>query len=359
MIVRHISLRNFRSYETASFSFSDGVNIVCGDNGKGKTNLLEAVWLLTGTKSWRAARKAVFIRWEQEQTILHANVKAHQRDFELRLEHPLRGRSVAWVNGVKLRRQNELSDRFRCVLFSPEDLSLVKGPAAERRLFIDHALCQMRPRYAEALARYQYLLESKGKLLRDEHQRNYAPQLLPDFDVQLAQIGALLIGYRARFCQELSKEAAVLHDEISGGKEKLSLCYQTVSSVKNPLDDLNRVTQDLQEHLLSHRQAELQSGTCLSGVHRDELLISIDEHAARSFASQGQSRSAALALKFAQRNLFCRDAGEPPVLLLDDVLSELDGARRSFVAAHAQGGQTIITCCEDAHAFSGANIIAL
>lgn len=359
MKVQSVSLREFRNYEKAEFSFSDGVNIIRGDNGKGKTNLLEGIWLLTGTRSWRAAKKSVLVRWDRDRALLRASVRVRDRECELKLDLPVSGRVVASVNGVKLRRQGDLSDSLRCVLFSPEDLFLVKGPAAGRRGFIDDALCQMRPRYAETLSRYVYLLESKGKLLRDETQRAYAERLLPDFDTQLAQLGAVLISYRARFCAELEKEAAHLHSEISGGKEKLSVCYQTVSTVKDALADGQTVVQALEEHLLSHRRAELESGACLSGVHRDDLLLCIQDREARSFASQGQARSAALALKFAQRALFCRDAGEPPVLLLDDVLSELDGERRAFVSQHALGGQTIITCCDEEHAFSGANVIAL
>jgi len=359
MRIESIALREFRSYEREEFSFSGEVNIVCGDNGKGKTNLLEALWVLTGGRSWRAARKTALVRWEQERALLRAKIITHDRECELRLELPVEGRASASANGVKLRRLSDLSDSLRCVLFSPEDLALVKGPAAGRREFLDDAMCQLRPRYAETLSRYQYLLESKGKLLRDENQRSYAERLLPDLDIQLARLGAVLIGYRARFCTSLSKEAEHLHSEISGGRETLTLRYQTVSSVEDPLAEERFVEQALMEHLLSHRQAELRSGICLSGVHRDDLLLEINGREARTFASQGQARSAALALKFAEREIYCRDAGEPPVLLLDDVLSELDGARRAFVAEHAIGGQTIITCCEDARAFPGACVIAL
>lgn len=359
MRIDGIELRQFRSYEKAAFAFSPDVNIVCGDNGRGKTNLLEAVWLLTGVRSWRAARKSVLVRWEQERALLRARVLAHGRPCEVRLELPAAGRALATVNGVRLRRQSELSETLRCVLFSPEDLTLVKGPAAARRDFLDDALCQLRPRYAEALGRYQYLLDSKNKLLRDENQRAYAEKLLPDFDAQLASLGAVLIGYRARFCRELGRQAALLHGEISGGRETLTLRYQTVSTVADPLAPEPEVAQRLREHLLAHRQAELQSGGCLSGVHRDDLLLDIGGREARAYASQGQTRSAALALKFAERELFCRDAGEPPVLLLDDVLSELDAERRAFVSQHATGGQTILTCCEDPRQFEGANVIAL
>ena len=359
MRIDGVELRQFRSYEKAGFAFSAGVNIVCGDNGRGKTNLLEALWLLTGVRSWRAAKKAVLVRWEQERALLRARVFTGGRSCELRLELPAAGRAAAMVNGVRLKRQSALSEHLRCVLFSPEDLSLVKGPAAGRRAFLDDALCQLRPRYAEVLGKYQYLLDSKSKLLRDENQRSYAERLLPDYDAQLALLGAVLIGYRVRFCAALEGEATRLHHEISGGKERLSLQYQTVSAVTDPAGPEVRVRQELLDHLIAHRQAELQSGSCLSGIHRDDLLLHLDGREARAYASQGQTRSAALALKFAERELFCRDAGEPPVLLLDDVLSELDGERRAFVAQHAMGGQTILTCCEDQRQFAGANVISL
>lgn len=359
MRIETIALREFRSYEKEEFSFSEDVNIVCGDNGKGKTNLLEALWVLTGARSWRAARKSALVRWEQEKALLRAKIVTHGRKCEIRLELPAEGRVLAAVNGVRLRRLNDLSDSFRCVLFSPEDLVLVKGPAAGRREFLDDAICQLRPRYAETLSRYQYLLDSKSRVLRDDTKRSYAEQIIPDLDLQLARLGAVIIGYRAKFCSSLSKEAEHLHSEISGNREMLTLRYQTVSSVVDPMAEEPAVEQALMEHLLSHRQAELHSGACLSGVHRDDFLLEINGREARSFASQGQARSAALALKFAEREIYCRDAGEPPVLLLDDVLSELDGARRAFVAEHAIGGQTIITCCEDARSFPGACVIEL
>ena len=358
MILKDLSLRDFRSYETAEYAFSPDVNIICGDNGRGKTNLLEAIFLLTGVRSWRAAKKAELVRWEESKAELRATVETRGRQFQLKLDMPASGRSQVWVNGVKKQRQLELSEYFRCVLFSPEDLYLIKGPASGRRDFLDSAICQIRPRYGDLLARYEKLLESKSRLLKQEEPRP-SVHLIEAFDDQLAQIGALLMGYRAKFCRGLSEECGKLHEAISGGKETLTLRYKTVSTVTDHFADPAVIEGQLRAHLESHRLAELQSGACLSGLHKDDVELDINGRPARAFASQGQTRSAALALKFAQRELFFRDTGEYPVLLLDDVLSELDAPRQAFVASHTMGGQSIITCCEERQEFQNSHLILL
>ncbi len=358
MVLKDLSLRDFRSYPAADLSFSPQVNIICGDNGKGKTNLLEAIWMLTGVRSWRAAKKAELVRWEQPKALLSATVEARGRQFALKMELPAAGRSQIWVNGVKKQRQLELSEHLRCVLFSPEDLYLVKGPASGRRAFLDAAICQIRPRYGDLLARYEKLLDSKSRLLKQEEPRP-SVELLAAYDDQLAGIGAVLIGYRAKFCRGLNAECGAMHAAISGGKETLTLEYQTVKTVTDPFAEPEIIENQLREHLFSHRQAELQSGSCLSGLHKDDLDLQINGRSARAYASQGQTRSAALALKFGQRELFFRDTGEYPVLLLDDVLSELDAPRQAFVATHAMGGQSIITCCEERREFENSNLILL
>ena len=358
MILNTLSLRDFRSYEAADLSFAPGVNIICGDNGRGKTNLLEAIFLLTGVRSWRAAKKAELVRWEESKAQLRATVETRGRQFQLKLDMPASGRSQVWVNGVKKQRQLELSECLRCVLFSPEDLYLIKGPASGRREFLDAAISQIRPRYGDLLARYEKLLDSKSRLLKMEEPRPSA-ELIAAYDEQLAHIGAHLMGYRAKFCRGLSEECGNMHAAISGGKETLTLHYKTVSTVTDPFADPSVIEGQLRDHLESHRLAELQSGSCLSGLHKDDVELFLNGRPARAFASQGQTRSAALALKFGQRELFFRDTGEYPVLLLDDVLSELDAPRQAFVATHAMGGQSIITCCEERQEFQKSNLILL
>ena len=359
MILEQLTLRNFRSYETGSFSFLPESNIIFGENGKGKTNLLEAILLLTGGRSWRAARKSELVRWDASAAYLSAKVCSYDREKEIRMEIPTSGRTLSSVNGVKTKRQFELAEHLRCVLFSPEDLHIVKGGAAGRRDFIDDALCQLRPRYGEILSRYQKLLDSKNKLLKTEENREAALSLLPEYEIQMARCGAALIAYRARFLETLGKEASLMHGEISGGKETLDLSYQTVSTVRDSFASEEQLFSWLMEHQESHRRAEEAVMQCLSGVHKDDMILSINGRDAKAYASQGQTRSAALSLKFGLRELYKRDSGEYPILLLDDVLSELDGARQAFVAQHAMGGQSIITCCEGQEAFGQANVIQL
>ncbi len=358
MILKDLSLRDFRSYAAAEYAFSPDVNIICGDNGRGKTNLLEAIFLLTGVRSWRAAKKAELVRWDMPKAQLQATVETRGRQFQLKLDMPASGRSQVWVNGVKKQRQLELSECLRCVLFSPEDLYLIKGPASGRREFLDSAISQIRPRYGDLLSRYEKLLDSKSRLLKMEEPRPSA-ELIAAYDEQLARIGAHLMGYRAKFCRGLGEECGKMHAAISGGKETLTLQYKTVSTVTDPFAEPSVIEGQLRDHLESHRLAELQSGSCLSGLHKDDLELFINDRPAKAFASQGQTRSAALALKFGQRELFFRDTGEYPVLLLDDVLSELDAPRQAFVATHAMGGQSIITCCEERQEFQNSNLILL
>ncbi len=358
MILKDLSLRDFRSYAAAEYAFSPDVNIICGDNGRGKTNLLEAIFLLTGVRSWRAVKKAELVRWDMPKAQLQATVETRGRQFQLKLDMPASGRSQVWVNGVKKQRQLELSECLRCVLFSPEDLYLIKGPASGRREFLDSAISQIRPRYGDLLSRYEKLLDSKSRLLKMEEPRPSA-ELIAAYDEQLARIGAHLMGYRAKFCRGLGEECGKMHAAISGGKETLTLQYKTVSTVTDPFAEPSVIEGQLRDHLESHRLAELQSGSCLSGLHKDDLELFINDRPAKAFASQGQTRSAALALKFGQRELFFRDTGEYPVLLLDDVLSELDAPRQAFVATHAMGGQSIITCCEERQEFQNSNLILL
>ena len=358
MILKDLSLRDFRSYAAAEYAFSPDVNIICGDNGRGKTNLLEAIFLLTGVRSWRAAKKAELVRWDMPKAQLQATVETRGRQFQLKLDMPASGRSQVWVNGVKKQRQLELSECLRCVLFSPEDLYLIKGPASGRREFLDSAISQIRPRYGDLLSRYEKLLDSKSRLLKMEEPRPSA-ELIAAYDEQLARIGAHLMGYRAKFCRGLGEECGKMHAAISGGKETLTLQYKTVSTVTDPFAEPSVIEGQLRDHLESHRLAELQSGSCLSGLHKDDLELFINDRPAKAFASQGQTRSAALALKFGQRELFFRDTGEYPVLLLDDVLSELDAPRQAFVATHAMGGQSIITCCEERQEFQNSHLILL
>ena len=232
------------------------------------------------------------------------------------------------------------------VLFCPEDLMVLKTGAAQRRRLGDHALCALRPNYDAALTEYNRILDQKSRILKDHFENPALLEILPEYNTRLCQVGALLISYRARFYDSLGKAAAVYHNQFSGGAEEFLLEYKTVSTVKDPFASVSQLTFDLTDHLQRHYRAEIESGQCLTGPHKDDFDVSLSGINLKSYGSQGQTRTAAISLKLAQRELMAREWGEEPVLLLDDVLSELDQGRQDFVLNQIVSGQVFITCCE-------------
>ena len=277
---------------------------------------------------------------------MKAEVFSRERDFTLEARLSRGSRRQLLSNGVKLKTAGELAGVLNTVFFCPEDLMLIREGAAERRRFLDECICQLRPRYAAALAEYRRLHEQKTRILRDWEEKPSLLDTLDDFNLRMAQTGAILIHYRAHFVRRLRETAPPIHREFSGGREELGLKYETVSTVVDPEGSVKDILSALMAHQESHRRAELESRQCLSGPHKDDLTVELGGVAARQFASQGQTRTAALSLKLAAREIFYGDTGEWPVLLLDDVLSELDQRRQSFVLNRIKGGQVFITCCE-------------
>ena len=347
MIVKALELDCFRNYVHLEAAFDPRVNLIYGDNAQGKTNLLEAVAYLSSARSHRARYDRELIQMGIDSAFLKGEVESRGRDFtlEARLFRG-RGRQL-FSNGVRLKAAGELSGILTTVLFCPEDLYLIREGGAARRKFLDLAICQLRPRYAAALAEYSRLYEHKTRILRDWQENPSLLDTLDDFSLRMAQTGAILIHYRAHFIRRLQDSAPAIHRDFSGGREELTLSYETVSSVTDPLAPPRTLLPQLLDHQQRHRQAELDSRQCLSGPHKDDLLVDINGVSARTYGSQGQTRTAALSLKLAQREIFQEDTGEWPVLLLDDVLSELDGKRQSFVLNRIRGGQVFITCCEE------------
>ena len=232
------------------------------------------------------------------------------------------------------------------MLFCPEDLMVLKTGASARRRLGDQALCQLRPNYEAALTEYNKILEQKNRILKDRYENPALLQILPEYNTRLCQVGALIISYRARFFDALGKAASVYHKEFSGGAEEFSLTYKTVSNIRDPFAPVNELNELLQEHLESHERAELDSAQCLTGPHKDDFDISLSGMSLKSYGSQGQVRTGTISLKLAQRELMAKQTGEMPLLLLDDVLSELDPGRQDFVLNQISEGQVFITCCE-------------
>ena len=347
MKLESIQLQDFRNYGELSLTFAPGVNLIVGDNAQGKTNLLEAIGYLGSGKSFRAPKTGELIRFGAEFAQITGQVEAQGRQQSLRwvLFNGSRPRQI-WRNGVKKKTAGEIAGVLPSVLFCPEDLMVLKSGAAPRRRFADLALCQLRPNYDAALTEYHRILEQKSRILKDHHENPGVLAILPEYSARLCQVGALLISYRARFFQSLGASAAGYHSQFSGGAEDFFLEYKTVSTVTDPFAPTDVLRAQLQDHLQSHHRAELESGLCLTGPHKDDFDISLSGISLKNFGSQGQTRTAAISLKLAQRALMAKEFGEEPVLLLDDVLSELDPGRQDFVLNQIESGQVFITCCE-------------
>ncbi len=347
MKINTLALRGYRNYREASVRFDGAVNVISGRNAQGKTNLLEAAYLLSGGRSFRTRFDRELIGFSEEYASVNADVDSGGRSQHVEILLRRGSKKTVTINRVRAA-ASELSSVMNAVLFCPEDLNLLRdGPAARRRL-MDLAICQLRPGYARLLADYNRLYENKMRILRDYRENSAMLDTLDAFSEGLARASARIIRYRASFALRLAAAAAPIHLDFSGADEELGVTYRTVGTVTDPTAAEQTIYEQVCEHQRLHRSAELASGSCLTGAHKDDLDITVNGRNARSFASQGQTRTAALSLKLAEREIFLAETGEYPVLLLDDVLSELDARRQDFVLNRIGGGQTLITCCEDA-----------
>ena len=347
MIISQLYLNGFRNYDVAEARFGDGVNVVAGRNAQGKTNLIEAIYFLAAGRSFRPVGDKELISLGCENACIRAVIVSGGREqtLEARL---FRGRKrELYANGVKLKTLSELTGRLTAVPFGPDDLNIIKEGAAVRRKLMDQCLSQLRPGYLVALTEFGRLYESKTRVLRDYREKPSLLDLLDDFNLRLAQQSARLIYYRSAFAASLSGRATEIHNEFSGGSEELSISYKTVGGIESAGKRPERLLPELLEHQREHRDAELKSGLCLSGAHKDDLEICINGAAARRFASQGQARTASVSIKLAERDIHFDNKDEYPVLLLDDVLSELDSKRQGFILSRITSGQVFITCCDD------------
>jgi len=346
MRVDRLSLRGFRNYDTALAEFDSGINVISGRNAQGKTNLLEAVYLLAGGHSFRTRFDRELIGFDRDSASLEAEIFAAER--QQRIEILLRRGQKKQISVNRVKKTGvELGDSIKAVLFCPDDLNLIRDGAAARRKLMDLAICQLRPGYGKLLQDYNRVYENKTRLLKDYQNDPAMMDTFAVFSDTLAALSAKIIRYRCAYARRLAEAAAPIHREFSGADETLTAVYRTVSTVTDPTASEQTICGQILEHQKSHTAAELASGSCLTGAHKDDLDIEINGQSARAFASQGQTRTAALSLKLAEREIFLAETGEYPILLLDDVLSELDARRQEFVLNRIGGGQTLITCCED------------
>ncbi len=349
MWIKKLSLRNFRNYEEAEITFEKGRNLIFGENAQGKTNLIEAVFYLSCLKTFRGGKDSGAIMHEKENCNIEGAFSAYGREYNISCALSERKRRLS-VNGVYEDRPINHIGLIKTVVFSPDDLQLIKEGPALRRRFMNISISQMRPSYIKALSEYKRLLEHKRKIIKDAEKASSMIDFLDVIDEGLSEKAAFLTKERAAFLSEISEISQGIIKEISNGKEEISIKYNCASSIEDPFSEENG--KRLFEHMRRRRSAEFESGMCLVGSHRDDFTVYINGSPAREFASQGQIRSATLALKLSEHRLIEKDCGESPILLLDDVLSELDPMRQQFLINDASRGQTLITGC-DPSMFSG------
>ena len=346
MKINRIAINGFRNYEWETADFSDETNVITGENAQGKTNLLEAIYMLSCGRSFRTRFDRELVGFDFSEAEILADVFSHGREQNIRIRIcPGQAKKIT-VNGVK-KTVTELSETVNTVLFCPDDLNLIKDGAAVRRKMMDQAISQIRPKYAGLITEFNRLYEHKTRILKDWREKPSLLETLDSFSDALCRISAQIIRFRASYVNRLNTAVKPVHGAFSGKGEEIELLYRTVGTVKDPFASAREIYYDICDHQEKHRQAELDSAQCLTGAHKDDIEILINGRSARSFASQGQTRTAALSMKLAEREIILEETGEYPILLLDDVLSELDEKRQEFVLNRIGGGQTLITCCED------------
>ncbi len=338
MKVIRLTLSDWRNFEQMVFLPQDGVNVVWGRNAQGKTNLLEAVYIAGRGVSFRQGRDRDIVRAGRPEGRLSLDFISRGRAQNIAVTLFTDGRRKEMlINGLPVKRTSELSGVFCTVLFSPEHLSLVRDGPEERRKFLDAAISQLRPKYQAALADYARVLSQRNFLLK----KGGGPTM-PVWDERLATLGSYIVMMRGSYATKLKKPAGAHHAAMSGG-EALTIDYKWFDEDEAALYDIKVLKELFVKRLCETAQRELEAGVSLVGPHRDDLELSIDGVPARIFGSQGQQRSAVLALKLAECEIAEESAGEPPVLLLDDVMSELDAARRAYVRKNISDRQVVIT----------------
>ncbi len=344
MKVNSLKISGFRNIDDLFIEPIPGVNVIYGENAQGKTNLLESIWLFTGCKSFRGAKDSELTGFEKDFARVDISFFAKNRDQKSNVT--ISDKRRAELNGVKLKTTASLSGEFCAVVFSPEHLSLVKAGPAERRKFIDTALCQLKPKYAEVLSKYRVCINERNSPLKDIEYHSELFDTLEIWDEQVAVNGALLISQRMKYIKRLKEVSQEIYEGLSRGSEAFDIKYLCSAGELAEGADIYEIKEQLRSALKSAVKEDIANKTTSTGAHRDDLFIGINGISARSFGSQGQQRSSALALKLGESRIITDFTGEKPVALLDDVMSELDVNRQDYILNHIDGQQVFITCCE-------------
>lgn len=333
MILKSLELANFRNYEELNISFDKGTNILYGDNAQGKTNILEAIYVSATTKSHKGSKDKEIINFDKEEA--HIRTYLEKENVETRVDMHLRknkSKGIA-IDGQKIKKAADLMGLLNVVFFSPEDLSIIKDGPAERRRFADMELCQLDSFYLYNLNHYNKIIGQRNKLLKDMYFQPELKETLNIWDSQLVSFGSKIIERREQFVKQLGDIIFDIHKKLSGGKEELVIAYEPDVSIE-----------DFEKQMKYNQDKDIRLKQTTTGPHRDDFSFVINGVDIRKYGSQGQQRTAALSLKLSEIELVKKISKDTPVLLLDDVLSELDSNRQNYLLNSIGNIQTIITC---------------
>ena len=333
MIIKSLELADFRNYETLNIHFDRGTNILYGDNAQGKTNIMEAIYVSATTKSHKGSKDKEIINFEKEES--HIRTYLEKEDVEYRVDMHLRkskSKGIS-IDGQKIKKAADLLGLLNVVFFSPEDLAIIKNGPSERRRFADMELCQLDNFYLYNLNHYNKIINQRNKLLKDIYFHPELKETLNIWDLQLVSFGSKIIERRELFVKQLNEIIKEIHNKLSGGKEDLAVKYEPDATIEN-----------FEWKMKENQEKDIRSKTTSTGPHRDDFIFIVNGIDIRRYGSQGQQRTAALSLKLSEIELVKKMTKDTPVLLLDDVLSELDSSRQNYLLNSIGDIQTIITC---------------
>ena len=334
MWIKKIELKNFRNYKNQKLELNKNVNVLYGENAQGKTNIIESIFLCSMGSSFRAKKDKEMIKLDEDSCSVEVEYEKSDREGKIKIE--IGNKKNIFVNDIKIKRLSELLGKINIVIFTPDDIEIIKGGPDQRRKFLDIMISQLRPNYIHILSLYQKTIEQRNNYLKQIKEEQKDENLLEIWDEKLAEYAIKICEYRKEFIEKLKPKMEKLHKEITNNKEEIKIEYVTECLDKKIYLDL----------LKERRKLDILKGFTTKGVHRDDFVIYINGRQLNVYGSQGQQRTSILTLKLAELNLIYDEIGEYPILLLDDFMSELDKSRRESLVQHIKETQVIITCTD-------------
>ena len=334
MWISNIKLSNFRNYDKKEIKLNENINVFFGENAQGKTNIIESIFLCSIGKSFRTNKEKELIKFNKEKALVEIDFEKSDRKGNIKIE--LENKKNVYLNGIKLKKLSELLGNINIVIFTPDDINILKGGPQNRRKFLDIMISQLRPNYMHVLTLYLKTLEQRNNYLKQIKIENKEENLLDIWDEKLIEYGMKIYEYRKEFIEKIKNKIKIIHNEITQNKEDIQIEYFSDANTR----------QNFINELKSRRKLDIIKGFTTKGVHRDDFVVYINGREVEIYGSQGQHRTAILSLKLSELKVIYDEIGEYPILLLDDFMSELDDKRRKNFLNNIKDIQVIITCTE-------------